>query len=252
MKQTVGAVLATVLLISCSSGDGGEETNATTTGQVTPESGTPAETAPTEEDKGSVPTTDPSEASLYCCTLSEFCLTCGCDTAETQIIEAQLESACKQALDSKDYRCTTSDETTALAKCASAATGSTDAPLGGASAFAGDWKYVSGTITATCDGQNSNGTLSGNVTLRQTDVSRLTLVDDDCPVHFNVEGPLAVLDGEYSCSNDSGDTVRVTEFKLTLADYDSLDLMSRGVATIDSGGATVTCQMSWNGDLERL
>ncbi len=68
---------------------------------------------------GSDRTDGKSEGSLFCCTLREFCLACGCSTAEVQIVESDVDAACKQLLDSNDYRCALSDETTALAKCVS-------------------------------------------------------------------------------------------------------------------------------------
>src|SRR5690606_17216231 len=60
------------------------------------------------------------ESSLYCCTMREYCLACDCTAAETRIFESEVETACKQLLDSAAYRCEAGDETTALAQCVNA------------------------------------------------------------------------------------------------------------------------------------
>ncbi len=97
MRDTILTLFVVVLLVGCSQGNAGEQAN------------------PSENEGAS----ETSESSLFCCTLRESCIACGCNTAETQIVESGVESACKQLLDSSDYRCAVSDETTALAKCVS-------------------------------------------------------------------------------------------------------------------------------------
>ncbi len=67
--------------------------------------------------------TEAEESSLYCCTMREYCLACGCTDTETRIFESMVETACKQLLDSAAYRCEASDETTALAQCVNAPDG---------------------------------------------------------------------------------------------------------------------------------
>lgn len=86
-------LLVTLLLLGCST-DGGDDTRSKSTEEA-------------------------NEASLYCCTMQEYCRACGCTTAETQIFESKVESACEQLLDSAEYSCADGDETTALAQCVS-------------------------------------------------------------------------------------------------------------------------------------
>lgn len=86
-------LLVTLLLLGCST-DGGDDTRSKSTEEA-------------------------NEASLYCCTMREYCRACGCTTAETQIFESKVESACEQLLDSAEYSCADGDETTALAQCVS-------------------------------------------------------------------------------------------------------------------------------------
>lgn len=88
-------LLVTLLLLGCST-DGGDDSRSKTTEEA-------------------------NEASLYCCTMQEYCRACGCTTAETQIFESKVESACEQLLDSAEYSCADGDETTALAKCVTGA-----------------------------------------------------------------------------------------------------------------------------------
>ena len=75
-----------------------------------------------------------SNASHYCCTLSEFCALCGCTTAETNVANSRDEAACQQLIDSEDYRCAQGDETSALARCVGAA----DAPESSVCVESGD------------------------------------------------------------------------------------------------------------------
>lgn len=94
-------LLGFVLLANCSASDDSE---------------TPTKTEHDEEVSGA---SDPESiaASLFCCTLREYCLACGCNTAEAEIVESKVEAACKQLLDSSEYGCAAGDEMTALAQC---------------------------------------------------------------------------------------------------------------------------------------
>lgn len=77
-----------------------------------------------------------SESSHYCCTLTEFCLVCGCTADETSIARSMDEAACRQLIDSEDYRCALGNETTALAECVDQPAGSSEP---GASSLCVEW-----------------------------------------------------------------------------------------------------------------
>lgn len=98
-------LLGLIVAVGCST-SGTDESSSQVAGDATPER---------ETDKATI------EASLFCCTLREYCLACGCNAAESQIVESKVEAACKQLLDSNEYACAAGDEMTALAQCASGA-----------------------------------------------------------------------------------------------------------------------------------
>lgn len=121
--------------------------------------------------------------------------------------------------------------------------------------FVGSWKFTSGSIISTCDGQAQTEAITGNVTINEGSSSDLVIVDDQCSIKLKVDGETASLDGSQSCTGvENGITVTLnySTYTFTTSNGETGRLSAGGTATLTQAGQAVTCQMNITADLEKL
>lgn len=121
--------------------------------------------------------------------------------------------------------------------------------------FVGSWKFTSGAMILTCDGQTDTSAVTGNVTINEGSTSDLVIVDDQCSIKLKVDGETATLDGAQSCTGNAGGvtiTLNYSTYTFTTSNGETGRLSAAGTATSSQGGLAITCQVNVTGDLEKL